>query len=176
MDLPPEASDLWTRLGEAVTLADQTMERLRTLARDLRPPALDAAGINSTLDGLCRDFAARTRLAITYDGADELELSDPAQICLYRFLQEALTNVAKHAQANQVLVKLHADKRTVGLVVNDDGRGFDVQVKLKESNQLNGIGLLGMQERLELLEGWLEIQSWPGQGTRLMAYIPLEVA
>jgi PAS domain S-box-containing protein len=174
LDLPDDAAALGGRLGEAVVLTDQTMERLRMLARDLRPPALDAAGINSTLEGLCRDFAVRARFTIDYVGTDHLVLPDPAQICLYRFLQEALTNIAKHAQARQVLVKLHADSRTVGLVVNDDGRGFDVQTTLKRSNQLNGIGLLGMQERLELLEGWLEVQSWPGQGTRLIAYIPLE--
>jgi signal transduction histidine kinase len=125
---------------------------------------------------LCREFATRSGLTIDYVGTDQLVLSDPAQICLYRFLQEALTNVAKHAQAEQVLVQLSAESQFANLKVNDDGGGFDVQTRLKRQNQQNGIGLLGLQERLELLEGWLKVQSSPGEGTCLMAFIPMEVS
>jgi PAS domain S-box-containing protein len=174
MDLPQEAEPLRQHLSGAVNLADTTMERLRALARDLRPPALDAAGLNPTLEGLCRDFAHWSKMAIDYVGIDINHLSDSATISLYRFLQEALTNVAKHAQANQVWVALQADHQAARLTVADDGQGFDRQVYLNDWDQPKSIGLLGMQERMELLGGWLEIISQPGQGTRLTAHIPLE--
>jgi PAS domain S-box-containing protein len=170
-DLPVEAGSLRQRLSEAVTLTETTMEQIRLLAYGLRPPALDAVGLNYTLEGLCRDFAERTQLSIDYAGAELPVLPEAANICLYRFLQEALTNVAKHAHANQVWAALRCDVETVSLSVEDDGQGFEVQ-----SRASTGIGLLGMQERIELLGGRLDIESWPGQGTRLTARIPLHKA
>ena len=174
MDLPVEAESLRGRLSETVTLADTTMERLRALARDLRPPALDAAGLNPTLEELCHDFAGWTGIEIDYTGVDLDGLSDSAKISLYRFLQEALTNVAKHAQAQQVVVQLAGRDQLVTLSVHDNGRGFDKQAALGTSEYTKGIGLVGMQERLELLGGWLEIESQPGAGACLTAHMPLE--
>jgi signal transduction histidine kinase len=173
-DLPVNAGSLHERTSEAVALTDMTMERLRTLARDLRPPALDTAGLNPTLEGLCHEFGRRTRLAIEYVGEHLPPLPDRSNICLYRFLQEALTNVAKHAQATQVRVKLSASANKVSLVVEDNGRGFDEQARQAMEGQPKGIGLLGMQERLELLGGRLEIESRLGQGACLTAHLPRE--
>jgi signal transduction histidine kinase len=170
-DLPVEAGSLRQRLAEAGALTETTMEQIRLLAYGLRPPALDAVGLSYTLEGLCRDFAERTQLSIGYAGAELPVLPEAANMCLYRVLQEALTNVAKHADANQVRVALRCDTETVNLLVEDDGQGFEVQAGTSA-----GIGLLGMQERIELLGGQLEIESWPGQGTRLTAHIPLQRA
>jgi len=170
-DLPEEAGSLRHRLSEAVALTETTTEQIRLLAHDLRPPALDTVGLNYTLEGLCRDFAERTQLSVDYVGAELPALPEAANICLYRFLQEALTNVAKHAQASQVRVGLHCDAETVSLSVEDDGKGFDEQ-----SGMSAGIGLLGMRERIELLGGKLDIESRSGQGTRLVARIPLQKA
>ena len=170
-DLPEETGSLRQRLGEAVALTETTMEQIRLLARDLRPPALDTVGLNYTLEGLCRDFAERTQLSVDYVGAELPVLPEAVNICLYRFLQEALTNVAKHAHASQVRIALSCDAETVSLSVEDDGQGFDVQARMSR-----GIGLLGMRERIELLGGQLEVNSWPGQDTRLTARIPLQKA
>jgi PAS domain S-box-containing protein len=171
-DLPVEFSSLRQRIGDAAGLTDATMEQIRSLAQDLRPPTLDAVGLNPTLEGFCSDFAKRTGLSIDYLGLELPILPEEVNTCLYRFLQEALTNVAKHACANQVHVALCYDAETVHLSVKDDGRGFDKQARLSFSGWPMGIGLLGMQERLESLGGRLEIESRPGQGTRLVAYIP----
>lgn len=171
-DLPPESLSLRDHLREIVTLADETVERIRLLAHDLRPSALDAVGLNPTLEDLCRDFAKHTQLAVDYVGVTLPVLPDPIKICLYRILQEALTNVAKHAHASQVRVVLGYDDDWISLLVVDDGRGFDKQLQTTAPNQLPGIGLLGMRERLELLGGHLEIESRPGQGTRLVARVP----
>ena len=153
------------------------MEGVRRLAQDLRPPALDAVGLSPTLEDACRGFARRTQLSIDYRGSDGPALAEGVNICLYRFLQEALTNVARHAKADNVHVALERDAEAVRLWVEDDGRGFEVQPALSVPSTPGssaGIGLLGMQERLESLGGRLEVDSQPGRGTRLVAYIPLE--
>jgi PAS domain S-box-containing protein len=168
-DLPMEARPLRQRLGQAIALTDTTMEELRSLAHDLRPPALDTVGLNDTLEGLCLEFAQHTKLSVDYTGAELPVLPEAVNISLYRFLQEALTNVARHAQARHVWVALDRDGEAVSLSVGDDGQGFDEQAGMAA-----GIGLVGMRERLELLGGQLEIESQPGQGTRLTARIPLE--
>jgi signal transduction histidine kinase len=171
-DLPVEFDLLRQRIGDAAALSDATMEQIRLLAQDLRPPALDAVGLNPTLEAFCRDFAKRTQLPIDYLGLGLPMLPEAVTICLYRFLQEALTNVAKHACASQVCVTLRYEAETVSLSVEDDGRGFDRQARLSVLGWPMGIGLLGMQERLESLGGRLEIESQPGQGTRLVAHLP----
>ena len=126
------------------------------------------------MHGFCQDFGKRTQLAIDFVGGELPPLSDAASICLYRFLQEALTNVAKHARARQVRVALQQNGKTVHLSVQDDGQGFDRAARLAGSGWSGGIGLLGMQERLQSLGGQLLIESQPGHGTRLMACLPLQ--
>jgi signal transduction histidine kinase len=111
-------------------------------------------------------------LVVDYAGADLPALPEATDICLYRFLQEALTNVARHARADRVWVRLGCDAQSVSLSAQDNGQGFDEQIALGEA----GIGLLGARERLELLDGQLEIETQPGQGTRLTACIPFKNA
>jgi PAS domain S-box-containing protein len=171
-DLPVESTALRQSLSEAIALTDETMDEMRRLAHTLRPPALDAVGLNPTLEDLCRDFARRTHLSVNYVGAEVSGLPDAAAICFYRVLQESLTNTARHAHADQVRVALRHDADRVSLSVEDNGRGFDPGGVISASSQDAGIGLLGMRERLELLGGQLEINSRPGQGTRLIASIP----
>jgi signal transduction histidine kinase len=171
-DLAIESGLLRQRLNDAAALVTTTVEQIRLLAQDLRPPSLDTVGLCPTLEGFCRDFAQRTGLSIDYLDRELPLLPDPVNICLYRFLQEALTNVAKHARADQVRVALRYDTETVRLSVEDDGQGFDEQARLSIAGWPMGIGLLGMQERLESLGGRLEIESQPSQGTRLVAHLP----
>lgn len=173
-DLPQKDNTLYQRLDEAIDLTSNLMEQLRAMARDLRPPVLNVARLNDALQDHCLDFAKRTRLNINYSGIELTTLSDAAMICLYRFLQESLTNVAKHAQATQVQVKLSLAGQMVNLSIQDNGHGFYQEVDQAISNQLSGIGLLGVRERLELLNGRLDVESQPGQGTRLTAHLPLE--
>jgi signal transduction histidine kinase len=171
-DSPSDAAVLKRNLGEAIALTESTMQCVRLLAHGLRPPALDTLGLNLALQAYCRDFAHRTQLAIKYRGCEVQNLSDAMTISLYRALQEALTNVAKHARASQVRVSLtHTDKH-VRLTVVDDGCGTDLDAT-RSPTQQGGIGLLGMRERLRLLEGRLELRCAPGQGMRLAAILPL---
>jgi signal transduction histidine kinase len=142
-DLPAEYASLRQRISDATALTTTTMEQLRSLAQDLRPPALDAVGLNPTLESFCRDFAKHTQLCIGYLGTSVPVLPEAVNICLYRFLQEALTNVAKHACANQVCVALRCDAETITLAVEDDGQGFGGHERLSVSGWPMGIGLLG---------------------------------
>jgi PAS domain S-box-containing protein len=171
-DLPPEPGSLRQSLSEAIALTDATMDEMRRLAHTLRPPALDAVGLNPTLEDLCREFARRTHLSVEYVGTELPALPDAVTICFYRVLQESLTNAARHAGADQIRVALRHGSHGVSLSVEDNGRGFDPGGVISSSNQEGGIGLLGMRERLELLGGRLEINSRPGRGTRLVACIP----
>jgi signal transduction histidine kinase len=175
-ELPPECDSLRHRIEDAAELSVTTMDRIRGLAQDLRPPALDAVGLSPTLNDACRMFARRTRLPIDYRGQDGPTLEEEANICLYRFLQEALTNIARHAEASGARVTLAYDAETVSLSVHDDGRGFDSESASSDPEAEVGIGLLGMQERLDSLGGWLEIESRAGAGTRVVAHMPLHEA
>lgn len=171
--LPPDLEAAGQSLGEAIDLTDQTMEHIRLLAHGLRPPALDTLGLNAAVEGLCLEFANRSQLALHYEGCDLPRLADATAISLYRFAQEALTNVAKHAEAGRVKVVLRRDGGQIILMIADDGQGFNVLEKAPGSATSVGMGLVGMEERLTLLGGRLVIESKPGEGTRLVAVAPL---
>lgn len=169
---PLPKARLHQKLAQAMHLCETTMSQIRLLAHDLRPTTLDNVGLNLTLEGFCHDFAERADIAIDYIGCDVLSLGNALDIALYRFLQESLTNVAKHARAEHVAVTLNVDRQAASLSVEDDGIGFDVQEVLWRTDRLRGIGLLGMQERIESLGGHLEIDSGHGHGTLVVAHVP----
>jgi PAS domain S-box-containing protein len=172
-DLPAEADSLHQRAEEALGLADETMEGIRLLAHDLRPPELDAVGLDPVLEDYCREFGRRARFDVDYRGTRLPALPDEISIGFYRVLQEALTNILKHAHARHVQVALSCVAGAITLSVADDGHGFDLAAD-HEFPDGHGIGLLGMRERVELLGGRLEVQSHPGQGTRVQATVPWE--
>lgn len=167
-ELAPEQGDARRKLRDAVTLTDSTMQEIRLLAQTLRPPSIDAVGsISPILDSYCREFGRRTGLTISYVGAELPRLPEEANLGLYRLLQEALTNVARHARAKRAWVVLSRDSDMITLSVEDDGKGFSY-----DAGNKSGIGLLGMQERIRLLGGQLAIESQPQAGARLVAYLP----
>ncbi len=172
-ELPGVADHTVERLNDAVAMADDTLEKLRAISHNLRPPALDTVGLNSALERLCKNFTQRTQMPVSYVGMDTTEISTPIDICLYRVLQEGLTNCAKHGQASHVEVSLKRNGEAVQLSIQDNGRGFDLADTLSDQNE-TGIGLIDMQERLESLNGRMNVHSRPGAGARLVATIPLE--
>jgi two-component system, NarL family, sensor histidine kinase UhpB len=171
-DLPSEDTTLRHQLATAVDMVDATMERMRSLALALRPPALDAVGLNAALEGCCQSFAEHTLLVVDYAAAELPIVPDPIGICLYRFLQEALTNIAKHAHARRIWIVLQRDAEEISLSVEDDGEGFDPATLRSSTNRLTHMGLLGMRERLQLLGGRLDVDLQAGRGVHLVAHIP----
>ncbi len=172
----PTIQLLQKELQNAVNLCELTMDQIRLLAHNLRPAALDDLGLSPALEGFCDDFAERTHLSIEFQHQESLpDVPDVIGITLYRFLQEALTNVARHADATKIDVQLRMDETAVTLSVTDNGQGFELSPSHLSTTHSSGIGLAGMQERLQLLGGQFRITSNPGQGTSLTATIPLTI-
>ncbi len=157
-----------------LALVDGAILRMRDLATDLRPPQLDELGLESSLRWYMQREAARAGVDITLDIAplDEAPSAAVATTC-FRVAQEALTNVVRHARARHVTVELRRVDDDLDLVVRDDGVGFDVAEARARAARGASQGLLGMEERVELVSGALTIESAPGRGTTVHALLPL---
>jgi len=159
LDVPP---GLRSELKEIQTLATQAMEELLTLARTLRPTALDDHGLVPALASQVSNFGERTGIRTTFHRHGELpELSDEEQLVLYRVAQESLSNVVQHSGASAVRVELSSVGRTT-LRVRDDGCGF-----APRSGSGGRLGVSGMRERALLVGGRLNVFSAPGEGTTI---------
>jgi signal transduction histidine kinase len=141
---------------------------VRRLAVELRPAVLDDFGLVPALERLIDSFAEQTDIRVDFRSAlGEARLPNEVETTLYRVVQESLTNIVKHANAHKVSVSLARRGSAVAAVIEDDGAGFDQRAVREE-----GMGLLGMRERLALLDGRLEIESRPGAGTTIVAEVP----
>ncbi len=169
-DYAVESGLLRQRVGDALSLCQRTMEQIRGLAHSLHPAALDDLGLALALEGFCRDFAGHTQLSVIYQCSEIPVLCEAAELCLFRFVQEGLTNVVKHARASRVLVSLQYQDGLVRLLIKDNGAGF----RPHDFCHPEGMGLPGMRERLESLGGELEINSEPGKGVTLLATLSLK--
>jgi signal transduction histidine kinase len=169
-ELPPPAGD---RLQKVRGLLDQIEMQLRRLSHELRPTILDDLGLLPALEFLSTGVSARTRVLIRLEGSLEERLPHVIETALYRIVQEALTNVTKHAQATLVTVCLQREDQLVRCVIRDDGIGCDPAVVLGPRVD-RGLGFVGIQERLNSLRGRLQIVSFPGRGMELHITIPLE--
>lgn len=167
-----DPQQLRARLGEFRALIAGALEDVRRMARDLRPASLDDLGLVPALETHTHEFAERWLVDTAFITTGIARRLPPAvEVVVYRIVQEALTNVAKHARAAHVQVELHQQGRTLQLRVADDGRGFDVDATL--ASRERGLGLFGMQERAALVGGRLTMQSTPGTGTALTLTVTL---
>ncbi|MBU1880006.1 MAG: sensor histidine kinase, partial [Chloroflexi bacterium] len=174
-NLPSElAPVLREKLAETRSLVDETLNQVRQLALDLRPSILDDLGLGAALRWYTNRYVQRLDVDVQLEVTGLQERLAPAvETTLYRVAQEALTNIARHAQASRVRLHLARQASAVVLLIQDDGRGFDVAEVVAPTASGSGAGLMGMSERAALLGGTLDIQSRPGQGTRLLIEIPL---
>jgi two-component system sensor histidine kinase UhpB len=165
--------ELRSRISDLRAQTGRTLEEVRKMAVDLRPSALDDLGLVAALQGYTDEFARRSRASVEFQvSAMEERLPDEVQVVVYRIIQEALTNVLKHADAGHVDVSLRREDGAVFASVVDDGRGFDVEAVLRSRER--GLGLFGMQERIGLVGGTLDIASQPGSCTRVAIRIPVD--
>ncbi len=158
------------RLGEARQLAEQTLSAVRNLAMGLRPSMLDDLGLGPALEWQGREFSRRSGIpvAVQVDGSLDA-LPDSHRTCVFRVVQEALTNCARHSRAKNIRVTVHGEADKVSVSIQDDGVGMAAA----ESPGL-GMGLIGIEERARELGGSVTIRSQPGKGTSLRAEIPVE--
>jgi signal transduction histidine kinase len=161
-------------LDEAIELIGGGIADLRALIADLRPAALDELGTKAALETLVARIAQQSGLEIALDvdlawerGDSPSRHTPEIESTAYRLVQEGLTNVVKHARATRVEVRVMDIDETVEVLLHDDGRGFEPQ------NESRGFGLIGMRERVSLVQGTLEVDSGSGRGTTLRARIPL---
>jgi two-component system sensor histidine kinase UhpB len=151
---------------------EQTAEQIRDVMANLRPPVLDDYGLLAALRWYAGQFSQRTNITITVEGEESVpRLSVRVENALFRIAQEALTNVAKHAKATQVLVKLHTVEDSPKLIVDDDGIGLTPEFS-DDPTCNQGWGILTMAERAESISGSFCIESSPYHGTRVIVEVP----
>jgi signal transduction histidine kinase len=167
------APDVAIRLADSVDMARLALNESRELSRLLRPPVLDDLGLAAALSWLARTLEERTGLKVelALDGLND-RLDPDLETLVFRLIQEALTNVLRHAGAGRAQVAVRRAGGALELRVADAGRGFDPRAVLAGGGTA-GSGLRGMRDRLELFGGRLELASAPGQGTLVSAVVPL---
>ncbi len=164
----------WIRAKLRVITA-RALDEVRRLAWGLRPVALDDLGLVAALEQYVAEYAKSWRIAadVQARGLNSDRLPAPVETALYRIVQEALTNTAKHAGARTASIVIQRHPTSVQAIVADDGCGFDAEAALKPGGPRTRLGLHGMRERATLLHGSVTIESTPGEGTTVYAWIPL---
>lgn len=170
--LPAEVNEqLGSVLDDLSALIEDTTASIREICADLRPPVLDHAGLVPALESYAQQFACRTGIQVRVDaGGCPRHLSSEHESLLFRIAQEALTNCAKHSQAERIEIKLGATRDEAILTIADDGIGFS-SLMLTDPDRSAGLGLLTMRERAEFAGGRFTLDSRPGQGTRITVEI-----
>ncbi len=173
-NISPEMPDLRERLNNISDLAHATLNEVHTMAVRLRPSILDDLGLAAALRSYAKEFSENTgiRVDVQLLGLTE-RLSAELETVLYRVVQEALTNVARHSGASGCRVTLRRKEDAVQGVVEDNGKGFNPERVLLSDDHGRGLGLHGMKERIELVGGQLEFESRPGEGTSIFIEVPV---
>jgi signal transduction histidine kinase len=161
------------RVGQVKEMLDQIDGQLRRLSHELRPTILDDLGLIPAIQFLAGGVSKRANLTIVVHGSLKERLPATIETALYRIVQEALTNAAKHSHARNVHIRLECSDGHIRCTIYDDGMGFNVASVLARKTS-GSLGLLGMQERVNAIGGTLSIQSSPSQGTSLLINLPLE--
>lgn len=165
-----DAPELREKIERMRQLVDRMIDVVRHVASNLRPSALDL-GLLPAIEWLADDFSARWEMPCTVDTeGGEIVLDDIQSTAVFRVIQESLTNIARHAGASRVRIRLRRDPQMLRVVVEDDGHGFDVAATASRK----GFGLLGMRERVLAVGGKLNLDSAPGQGTTVTITLPLQ--
>lgn len=166
-DTPPGAR---RSLQDVVAMVQGAVEEVRRIQMDLRPAVLDDLGLVATIGWFCREFQkVYSNIKVEKQlEVEEKDLPGPLKIVIFRVLQEAFNNAAKHSGADQVVVSLRTEDSELCLIVEDNGRGMPLEERAQEAPPSHGgMGILGMKERVELSGGRFSLQSEPGKGTRV---------
>jgi len=163
------------RLLEAKSLTVRTLEELHRLIFDLRPSVLDDLGLLSAIRWYAERHLERRGLTVRFEFSGvETRMPPELETALFRVAQETITNIAKHAHADTVLIQILERDDRIAIEIEDDGEGFDPASLPPPAARERGLGLLGMRERVELFGGTIEIDSAPGRGTRVAIAVPLQ--
>lgn len=169
-NLPPSGQQT---IGEIKRLIERIETELRRLSHELRPTILDDLGLVPAVEFLTQGVSKRFGIPITVEGDTAGRISPQVEVALYRIIQEALSNINKHARAAHVSIRIQKEQNKIHLTITDDGAGFDVQSVLGQKGR-SGLGLIGIRERLIPLRGECIINSSPGKGTEILVQVPSE--
>ena len=173
----PDPARAAARFQDSVGIVDHLLDLVRARSLDLRPPLLDELGLGPALESFVRTQAQRAGLALDLDiEPNAPRLPAQLEIAAFRVVQEALTNVIRHAQAARVAIAVRRTQKDMALTVRDDGQGFDMQAMLARTKAGEHAGLMGLRERVNLFGGHFAIESAPGRGTEVQVTFPLEPA
>ncbi|HKE85411.1 MAG TPA: PAS domain S-box protein [Vicinamibacterales bacterium] len=168
-ELPTQASVLCERLDELRAQTMEALSDLQALSHELHTSKLDYVGLVAAARGFCREFSEQRKLKVNFESHDlPLVVPSDVSLCLFRVLQEALHNAAQHSGAVEFDVALWGTPQEINLRVRDAGAGFDVDAARKGA----GLGLVSMQERMQLVKGTLSIESRPQRGSTIHARVP----
>jgi signal transduction histidine kinase len=162
------------QLQKLCELTNQLAEEVHRLARELRPAALDDLGLHTALSNYVEQWSEHTGISIDFHsrGLEKQRISPQIETTVYRIVQEALTNVLKHASAKRVSVIIENRSDQIRALVEDDGKGFDADTPTSATGSSGGLGLIGMKERVALVGGKFKVESKPGSGTTIVIRIP----
>lgn len=156
------------------TLAEDTLDEVRNLALSLRPTVLDDLGLASAVRWYARSICGKAGLELALDMVNLEDRLPPAvETAVFRIVQEGLANIARHAQARHVLIRLQRSEGQIHAVIRDDGQGFDTARVLSSQDRGGGLGIFGIEERVNILGGKWNLNSEAGAGTTLTVSIPL---
>lgn len=165
-----------SKLMETEQSIEHLYDQVHDLSHDLRPTILDDLGLAPTLRWYLNQYGDRTGIDVQFTANEKSATSipDPVAVAFYRVLQEALTNITKYSQATTIQAVLEVDIDHIRLTISDNGIGFDTEEALSRNNESRGLGLVGMRERMELLNGSFKISSAKGIGTSIEAFCYLK--
>jgi signal transduction histidine kinase len=170
----PSNEDAAKRIGEVKQLLDSVLKEAREISYNLMPSVLDDFGLGPGLQSLCEQFSQRTGLKVSFHEHGLKERLNPnVEIGLYRIVQEALNNVAKHAEAKEVEVQIVRHQSRLRMTIEDDGKGMDIAVPVPKPTERGGTGLVSMRERTNSFAGTFLIDSSIGKGTMINVEIPM---
>jgi len=170
----PQSEKFGLQIERLKRLANGLCSEVNRLAWEIRPPALDDLGLETAIRHLIESWGERLNLQFDVRLAlNGRRLAPTVETTLYRVLQEAITNIARHAEATRVAVLLDANEKEVSMIVEDNGRGFSTNEAISDEKLPKRLGLLGIRERVSLVAGTLEVESAPGRGCTLYVRAPL---
>ncbi|MFQ5988271.1 MAG: sensor histidine kinase, partial [Dehalococcoidia bacterium] len=173
--LPPGANGVKAKLREMQSLAINTLDEIHRVIYELRPTLLDDLGLIAAVKWYAEGHLEAAGIKMYLETAgQERTLPPHVETAVFRIVQEAITNIVRHAGAESTSISLEFRESSIGVYIEDDGTGFDLDEVMSSADRRRGLGLLGMKERVELLGGSLSLRSRPGLGTQVAVEIPLE--
>jgi two-component system sensor histidine kinase UhpB len=172
--LPEDLAEVRAKMRATSQLTEQTLENVRKLIFDLRPTLLDDLGLAPAVRWIAKNTLEPVGVQVHFETNAHLgRAAAPVETAMFRIAQEAVTNIARHAEAHHARLSLSLEQSNLVLCIEDDGKGFDVAASERETNGNHHWGLFGLRERVELLGGTLQLKSEPGRGTSLRVEIPV---